>query len=152
MRHDKSRGADSARPPRVDARISGLDKRDRRDGRGTDSFFGLREGEQLVFVGSLNCLRHKPYMQIAERMAAGTAALLCPAMAEFSTGRYLNLLRDAVLELAEERGAHSFVVAYGCQWVILSTDADLLAEELKHDHGIDLRFFDDSHIDEDAHH
>ena len=101
----------------------------------------------LVFVGSLNCIRHRPYMRIGEMMQEGKAALLCPSMSDFSSGRYLNQIVDAIVELSKERGTKHFVLTYGCQWVILSTDGELLTEQLKREYDIDLKLWEDSHLE-----
>lgn len=120
-----------------------------RGGHGADLLGELRAqhpGAQLLFVGAVNCLRHKPFSAAAEAMRRGELSLLCPSMADFASGRYLRQVRDAVAELAAERGAKEFVVLFGCQWVILSTDADLLAQELADELGVTVSFFDDSHL------
>ena len=101
----------------------------------------------LVFVGSLNCIRHKPYMRIGEMMQEGKAALLCPSMSDFSSGRYLNQIVDAIVELSKERGTKHFVLTYGCQWVILSTDGEFLVKQLKNEYDIDLKLWEDSHLE-----
>ena len=104
-------------------------------------------GRQIVFVGSLNCLRHKSTSGIGKLMQQGRAAILCPTMTDFSTGRYINQLEQAIVELAEERNTTHFTVMFGCQWVILSTDAELLASTLASDHGIELDFHDASNLE-----
>ncbi len=74
------------------------------------------------------------------------AAVLLPSMTDFASGRYLRQVRDAVAELASERGATEVILIHGCQWVILSTDNALLqqqAEEL----GVRLIIRDDSHLE-----
>ena len=103
-------------------------------------------GAQLLFVGAVNCLRHRPFANAAAAMRRSELSLLCPSMTDFASGRYLRQVRDAVAELAAERGATEFVVLFGCQWVILSTDADLLAQELADEFGVTVTFFDDSHL------
>ncbi|MCD7843617.1 MAG: hypothetical protein LUG17_03205 [Clostridiales bacterium] len=108
---------------------------------------GGDESAVFVFVGSLNCIRHKPYAQIGKMMQEGRAAMLCPSMSDFSSGRYLNQLVDAIVELSQERNTKHFVVTCGCQWVILSTDGELLIERLKNDHGIDLKIAEDAHLE-----
>ncbi len=101
----------------------------------------------LIFAGSLNCIRHKPYMGIGKMMQEGRAALLCPSMSDFSSGRYLRQIEDAVVELSAERGTTHFVLTCGCQWVILSTDGDLLRETLKNEHSIELKIVEDAHLE-----
>lgn len=103
-------------------------------------------GAQLLFVGAVNCLRHKPFLGAAEQMRRGRLSLLCPSMTDFASGRYLHQVREAVAELAAERGAAEVVVIFGCQWVILSTDGALLAQEIQEECGVKVTFFDDSHL------
>jgi len=107
----------------------------------------LSEKGVLLFVGSVNCLRHKPYRRIGALMRAGRAALLCPSMSDFSSGRYLNQIVDALAELSGECGTKQFVIACGCQWVILSTDGELLKERVKQEYDIDLTIFEDAHLE-----
>jgi len=106
-----------------------------------------KESPVLLFVGSVNCLRHKPYRRIGTLMRESRAALLCPSMSDFSSGRYLNQIMDALVELSEERGTKQFVIACGCQWVILSTDGELLKERAKQEYDIDLTIFEDAHLE-----
>lgn len=80
-------------------------------------------------------------------MRESRAALLCPSMSDFSSGRYLNQIMDALVELSEERGTKQFVIACGCQWVILSTDGELLKERAKQEYDIDLTIFEDAHLE-----
>lgn len=112
---------------------------------------GVSPDAQLLFVGSLNCIRHKPYSDFGGLMQSGRAAFLCPTMSDFSTGRYLHQVEDAILELSRERNTQTFILTFGCQWVILSTDADLMKERLKTQHGIDLLIRDDSHLENGDH-
>lgn len=106
---------------------------------------------QLLFVGSVNCLRHKPYMGIGKLMREGRASVLCPAMSDFSTGRYLRQIEEAILELSRELSCKQFVITFGCQWVILSTDGEMLQRKLKEDYDIELSLFDDSHLEAGDH-
>ena len=102
---------------------------------------------QIIFIGSVNCLRHKPYWGVAQHMRSGKASLLCPTMTEFATGRYINMVKEAVAELKEERGAEEFVLIHGCQWVILSSDGELLSREIQDELGVRLTIEDDSHLE-----
>ncbi len=128
---------------------------DRGHGRSGDdilnSFFEEAPDAQLLFIGSVNCLRHKPYMGIGRLMQAGKASVLSPTMTDFSTGRYLHQIKDAVVELAQERNSSRFILSFGCQWVILSTDEDVIRRELKEEYGIDVIFHDDSHLEHGDH-
>ena len=106
-----------------------------------------RNDAQILFVGSVNCLRHKPYMGISELMKEEKASILCPSMSDFSSGRYLTQIEEAIVELSEERNCNDFVLICGCQWVILSTDGELIKEHLKNNHGIDLTISVDDHLE-----
>lgn len=99
------------------------------------SLLESKPGAMLLFVGALNCARHRAD-QMTGLMREGRLAMLCPTATDYATGRYLHQIVDAIVELSQERGIKEFVVMYGCQWAVLSTDFDLLAQELKDDHGI----------------
>lgn len=113
--------------------------RGRHGGRGRQKHLsGLLEGRpdaMLLFVGAANCARHRAD-QMGELMRAGRLALLSPTAADYATGRYLHQIVDAMAELSEKKGVKEFVVMYGCQWAVLSTDFDMIARELKDSHGI----------------
>lgn len=101
---------------------------------------------QILFVGSVNCLRHKPFFGIAEYMRQGVVSVLCPTMTDFASGRYLRQVKEAVAELSRERGVKRIHLIYSCQWVILSTDGDLLSQEIMEEQGVELVLWDDSHL------
>lgn len=102
---------------------------------------------QFIFVGSINCLRHRPYVDIVKLMKEGRASVLLPSMTDFSAGRYINQLIEAVAEISKERKSKKFVLSCGCQWVILSTDGELICERLKNEYGIQMTIEEDSHLD-----
>lgn len=122
-----------------------------RYGRGKDHLLEDKLGGDtsavLVFVGSVNCLRHKPYLNIGKLMREGRAALLCPSMSDLSSGRYLNQIMNALEELSRERNTKHFVIACGCQWIILSTDGEWLIKRAKEEYDIDLEIFEDAHLE-----
>lgn len=101
---------------------------------------------QILFVGSVNCLRHKPFFGIADYMRRGVASILCPTMTDFASGRYLRQVKEAVEELSRERGTKRIHLIYSCQWVILSTDGELLRQEIMDEQGVELILWDDSHL------
>ena len=68
-------------------------------------------------------------------------------MADLSTGRYLRQVVDAIVELSRERGSRNFILSFGCQWVILSTDSEMIQQELRDNYQIELTVFDDSHLE-----
>lgn len=106
---------------------------------------------QIIFIGSVNCLRHKPFREIAKYMMESKASILCPTMSEFASGRYITLIKDAIKELKEERNSNDFVLIYGCQYKILSTDSELLIKEVKEGFDVNLKVIDDSHLENGDH-
>ncbi|MBQ9268677.1 MAG: hypothetical protein IJ206_04060 [Oscillospiraceae bacterium] len=143
-RHDRK----SSIPP------DGADRRSRERGHGrggrTDSLIqellDLTPDTQVIFVGSLCCLRHQPFGNAGQLLRSGRFSILCPSMTDFSSGRYLHQIVDAIVELSQERNSKHFALIHGCQWTILSTDGSLLQQELKEQHGIELVIKDDSHL------
>ena len=107
----------------------------RREKKGFLSLLDGKPNAMLLFVGALGCTRHRAD-QMGDLMRAGRLALLCPTATDYATGRYLHQIVDAMVELSQERGIKECVVMYGCQWAVLSTDFDMIAQELKDDHGI----------------
>lgn len=110
----------------------------RHGGRGRFSIPGLLDGKpdaMILFVGALGCTRHRGF-QMGDLMREGKMALLCPTATDFATGRYLHQIVDAMAELKDERGVTEFVLMYGCQTALLSTDFDLILQEAKENHGI----------------
>ncbi len=103
----------------------------------------------LLFVGSLNCIRHRPYIGIGERMQKGQAALLLPSMSDFASGHYLNQIKEAIVTLSQKNNIKKFTISCGCQWVILSTDGELIKKELKDEYDIDLTIRERTHLDFD---
>lgn len=80
-------------------------------------------------------------------MKEGKASILCPSMSDFSSGRYINQIEEAIVELSQERDCRDFILICGCQWVILSTDGELICERLKNDHGINVTLSVDDHLE-----
>ncbi len=113
---------------------------------GMQDFYAQVPDAHLLFIGSVNCLRHKPFSGLAEMMRQRRASILTPTMTDFSTGHYLRQIVDAVAELSQKRG-NRFILAFGCQWVILSTDEDMIRQELREKYGIEVFFYDDSHLE-----
>ena len=149
MRHDNG-GAPREGGHRGGGHRHGEGRREGRGGSrgGHGNIAGLLDGKSnamLLFVGAVGCTRHRG-SQIGELMREGRMALLCPTATDFATGRYLHQVVDAMVELSEERGAKEFVVMYGCQWAVLSTDFDLLAQELREEHGISATLHEHCHL------
>lgn len=128
-------------------------RREGRDGRrggrgsrgGIASLLDGRPNAMLLFVGAVGCTRHRGF-QMGELMREGRMALLCPTATDFATGRYLHQVVDALVELSQERNIKEFVIMYGCQWAVLSTDFDLLAQELREEHGISVTLHEHCHL------
>ena len=112
----------------------------------------IQSDTEYIFIGSWNCLRHRPYMSFNKIMQAGHGAIFTPSMADFSLGKYLSQIEEAIVALSQERGCKKFVLYTGCQWKILSSDNDFLIDNLKMDHDIDLTIHDGNHLEVDEHH
>lgn len=95
------------------------------------------QNSQILFVGSLNCTRHRGF-QMGKLMKEDRMAILTPSSADFSSGKYLKQIVDAIVELSNERNSREFTLMYGCQCALLSTDFDMIKEELKNDYDINL--------------
>lgn len=104
-----------------------------------------RPNAMLLFVGAVGCTRHRGF-QMGDLMREGRMALLCPTATDFATGRYLHQIVDAMAELKEERGVTEFVLMYGCQCALLSTDFELIEQELREEHGITLTVNNRCHL------
>ncbi len=100
---------------------------------------------QLLFVGAVSCTRHRGF-QMGDLMRAGKMAILSPTATDFATGRYLHQIMEAVVELSEERSTKDVVVMYGCQCALLSTDFELMAQELKEKYDINLKVHEHCHL------
>lgn len=117
-------------------------------GRGRFSIPGLLDGKpdaMILFVGALGCTRHRGF-QMGDLMREGKMALLCPTATDFATGRYLHQIVDAMAELKDERGVSEFVLMYGCQTALLSTDFDLILQEAKEKHQISVSVREVCHL------
>lgn len=100
---------------------------------------------QLLFVGALSCTRHRGF-QMGELMREGRMAVLCPTATDYATGRYLNQMKEAVIEIALERNAKEVVLMYGCQCAVLSTDYELMKQQLREEYGIRLTIHERCHL------
>ena len=103
--------------------------------------------KHILFVGSVNCLRHKPYTEIGKIMRRRRASILCPSMSDFSSGKYVNQVVEAVAEISQELSCTEFLIVCGCQWVILSTDGDLIIDQLRDEYGITAVISEDDHLE-----
>ena len=147
-RHHHSEGGEDRRHGHHGHRGDGEDRGRGHHGGRQKHLSNLLEGKpdaMLLFVGAANCARHRAD-QMGELMRAGCLALLCPTAAEYATGRYLHQTVDAMVELSEKKGVKEYVVMYGCQWAVLSTDFDMIAQELKDNHGITATLDDTCHL------
>lgn len=117
----------------------------RRNRGGVAAILDGKPNAMLLFVGAVGCTRHRGF-QMGELMRQGRMALLCPTAADYATGRYLHQVVDTILELSQERGIKEFVVMYGCQWAVLSTDFELLAQQLREEHGISVTLHEHCHL------
>ena len=116
---------------------------------------GRAPDAQLLFVGAVSCTRHRGF-QMGELMRQGRMAILTPTASDFATGRYLHQIVDAIEELSRERGCKEVVIMYGCQCALLSTDFDLIGQEVRENYGVTLYVHSRCHLcrtdEEDYHH
>lgn len=119
--------------------------RHRNGGFSIRSLLDGKPNAQLLFVGSLNCTRHRGF-QMGDLMREGRMAILCPTASDFATGRYLHQIVAAIVELSEERNSKEFVLMYGCQCALLSTDFELISQELKDEYDIYLSIHEHCHL------
>jgi hypothetical protein len=110
-----------------------------------DSLLAGKPEAMLLFVGAVGCTRHRGF-QMGELMRAGRMALLCPTATDFATGRYLHQIVEAMAELKEQRRVTEFVLMYGCQCALLSTDFDLIRQQLREEYGITLSVHESCHL------
>lgn len=116
--------------------------------KGHFSLDSLLEGQpdaQILFVGALNCVRHRGF-QMGDLMRQKKLAALCPSSADFATGRYLSQMSQAIRELSAENQIKKFVIMYGCQCAVLSTDFDLICQDLKEKDGIEVTVHEHCHL------
>lgn len=117
-------------------------------GRGRFSIPRFLEGKpdaMILFVGAVGCTRHRGF-QMGDLMREGRMALLCPTATDFATGRYLHQIVDSMAELKEERGVREFILMYGCQIALLSTDFETILQEAKEEHGITVSVREVCHL------
>ncbi|MCD8122444.1 MAG: hypothetical protein LUE65_09465 [Clostridiales bacterium] len=127
--------------------------RERRGGEGRGhggrfSIASLLDGKpeaMILFVGAVGCTRHRA-VDIVALMRQGRMALLCPSAADFATGRYLVQIENAMAELKERKGVSEFVLMYGCQSAVLSTDFERIRQQAMEKDGIAVHVFDQCHL------
>lgn len=113
--------------------------------------FGDIPGLQMIFVGALSCTRHKIHGQ--ELQQEGKFSYLCPTETDFITGSYLKKIKEAAAIVAAEKHASALIFVTGCQCTVLSTDFDLLKDELEEALSIPVCFFEAAHLcDQDPEH
>lgn len=98
----------------------------------------IKAGEQVLYIGSYACTRHRAD-ELADLQRMERLAYLCLAEVDFITGDYLGKIREAAVEVAKERRAEGLLLQAGCQCFLLSTDFDQLAGELEKELKIPVR-------------
>ena len=138
---------DNARDQRDGSREyrPGPENRGRRGGFRIDSLLEGKDEAMLLFVGAASCLRHRGF-QMQPLMQEGRMAILLPTAAEYASGKYLHQMKDAMAELSQKTGFREFVLMYGCQVALLSTDFELLAQDMMEEYGIRLEAHAKCHL------
>ena len=78
----------------------------RKKKKGLSSLLEGKVNAMLLFVGAVNCARHRAD-QMGDLMREGRLAMLCPTAADYATGRYLHQIVDAMLELSQSTGVNT---------------------------------------------
>lgn len=102
-------------------------------------------GIHLLFIGALACTRHRSFEMI-ELQKQGRLSFLCLDEVDFITGGYLSKIEQAILEIAEEKKPTGFLLTPGCQSALLSTDYQLLTQDLEKRLGIPIRVHEACHL------
>lgn len=88
-----------------------------------------------IYMGSLSCMRHRG-REFYELQQQGRLAFLIIDEVEFIMGAYLDIIKKAAREIFEKRNPRALRISAGCQGTLLSTDYDMLADELTDELGI----------------
>lgn len=102
-------------------------------------------GIHLLFIGALACTRHRSFEMI-ELQKQGRLSFLCLDEVDFITGGYLSKIEQAILEIAEEKKPTGFLLTPGCQSALLSTDYQLLTQDMEKRLGIPIRVHEACHL------
>ncbi|WP_455436201.1 hypothetical protein [Hungatella hathewayi] len=111
--------------------------------------FDIRPGEQILYIGSYACTRHRAN-ELAELQQKEQLAYLCLDEVDFITGDYIQKMMEAVRKVAKERNALSMLLHPGCQCALLSTDFTMIAQELTEALGIPVRVHDSCRLCDDS--
>lgn len=93
------------------------------------------DGVFEIYMGSLSCMRHRG-REFYELQQQRRLAFLIIDEVEFITGAYLDIIKKAAHEIFAKRRPRAIRISAGCQGTLLSTDYDMLADELSDELGI----------------
>lgn len=90
-----------------------------------------------IYMGSLSCMRHRG-QEFYELQQQGRLAFLIMDEVDFVTGAYIDTIKKASHEIFLKRKPRALRISAGCQGTLLSTDYDMLADELTQELGIEV--------------
>lgn len=88
-----------------------------------------------IYMGSLSCMRHRGH-EFYELQQLGKLAFLIMDELDYVTGAYIDMIKKAAHEIFKKRNPQVLRISAGCQGTLLSTDYDMLADELTQELGI----------------
>ncbi|MGM9606822.1 MAG: nitrogenase component 1 [Oscillospiraceae bacterium] len=98
-------------------------------------------GVQLIYVSALACTRHRS-IDFIQMQRAGRLSFLLFSEVDMITGDYITKTKEAAAEIAAERSPTGIILLTGCQSALLSTDYNLLSEEIEQETGVPVRVHD----------
>lgn len=90
-----------------------------------------------IYMGSLSCMRHRG-REFYELQQQGRLAFLIIDEVDFVTGAYMDTIKKAAHEIFKKHSPRALRISAGCQGTLLSTDYDMLADELTQELGIEV--------------
>lgn len=98
-------------------------------------------GVQLIYVSALACTRHRN-IDFIQMQRAGRLSFLLFREVDMITGDYITKTKEAAAEITAERSPTGIILLTGCQSALLSTDYQLLSEEIEQEIGVPVRVHD----------
>lgn len=98
-------------------------------------------GVQMIYVSALACTRHRN-VDFIRMQRAGRLSFLLFQEVDMITGDYIQKTKQAAAEIAAERSPSGIILLTGCQSALLSTDYNLLSEEMEQEIGCPVRVHD----------
>ena len=98
-----------------------------------------------IYMGLLSCMRHRG-QEFYELQQQGRLAFLIMDEVDFVTGAYIDTIKKASREIFLKRNPRALRISAGCQGTLLSTDYDMLADELAQELGIEVMVDKNCHL------